>query len=151
MNLEVFLSHPAGGVRLSISKFYKMSGVFCLRFKCCLSFLWLRCRQVRLKITANAPIVMQMPNTIGKWTYQLSSLLIGLVDDAFVLSMKSVLMPLTVFSSGFHVDGSTVVMTSNVLFATPSGTRKKCQYLLVFSKCQFIWLWMLQCTEYNAL
>lgn len=48
---------------------------------------------------ANAPIVMQMPNTIGKCTYQLSSSLIGFVDDAFVLSMKSV----------FHTDGWTGV------------------------------------------
>lgn len=42
-------------------------------------------------------MVMQMPNTIGKCTYQLSSSLIGFVDDAFVLSVKSV----------FHTDGWT--------------------------------------------
>lgn len=79
---------------------------------------------------------MQMPKTIGKCSYQLSSVRIGLVDDAFVLSIESVLMPLPALSSVFHVDGPTVVIASFEPIASLSGITKNVD---VIYKNQFVW------------
>lgn len=88
---------------------------------------------MRLKITANAPIVMQMPRTIGKCSYQLSSVRIGLVDDAFVLSIESVLIPFPAFSSVFHVDG---VVTASF---EPASLSKIIREITMSCEYQFVW------------
>lgn len=114
-----------------ISPFYLFvnhsNGAFCLRFKWCLSFLWLICRHVRLTTIANAPIVIHMPNKYGKCTYQFSSSLIGFVDDAFILSTKSGFTSESVIDSVFHVVDWVVVgdTTATVLFTTSSRMNEK--------------------------
>lgn len=85
----------------------QINGVFCLRFKWCLSLLWLMCRHVRLTTTVNATTVMQMPSMIGMWTNQLSSLSIGLVDDVSICWLKSPVPPL---SSG-TIDATVELLT----------------------------------------
>lgn len=110
----------------------RINGVFCLRFKWCLCFLWQIWRQVRLMIIANAPIVIQMPKTMGNCTYQLSSSFIGLVDDAFALSIKSVLKSESVLGSVLHVGGCVVVTNATVLILSSADdcmqTKQKNNY-----------------------
>lgn len=108
----------------SVHLFNQISGVFCLRFKWCLSFLWLRCRHVRHTIIVNAPIVIQMPNTMGKWTYQLSSSLMGFVADAFILSMKSGSPLVSVLHAGDWVVVVVLISAAIVLLMTSSANKK---------------------------
>lgn len=117
----------------------RINGVCCLRFIWCLSFLWqIWWRQVRHIIIANAPIVTQIPKTMGNSTYQLSASLIGWLVDVFALSLAFIFESESVLGSEFHV--CVVVIKAFVLFITSSVNENSieihCFFLVWLS---FVW------------